>query len=248
MTTSGWQRRELRRTLPPAVRQRNIKVLNHLGIAGMIASRETRRGPEERDDLEQEARVGLIRGWERFDPRRGLKPSTFLSTAANGQVLHFRCDRAGTIRVPWRLRDTYVKGQAMQQEQMQRGGPALSDAQLADALNITVQRWQEACSSQQAQRMVPISAIHEQATSPVNDDLEDRWLDRGLALLKPQQRQLLQRHFIEGDSVRRIASATGVPQHQLRKSIRNAIELLQHWAQQDGLLPLRSCRQATASP
>ena len=96
--------------------------------------------------------------------------------------------------------------------------------------------------------MVPISAIQEQATNPGNDDLEDRWLDRALPLLEPQQRQLLQRHFIEGDSVRRIASATGVPQHQLRKSIRNAIELLQHWAQQDGLLPLRSCRQATASP
>ena len=150
MTTSGWQRRELRRTLPPAVRQRNIKVLNHLGIAGMIASRQTRRGPEERDDLEQEARVGLIRGWERFDPGRGFKASTFLSTAANGQVLHFRRDRASTIRVPWRLRDTYVKGQTMQKEQLQHGGPALSDAQLADALNITVQRWQEACSSQQA--------------------------------------------------------------------------------------------------
>ncbi|WP_083810626.1 sigma factor [Parasynechococcus marenigrum] len=101
MTTSGWQRRELRRALPPAVRQRNIKVLNHLGIAGMIASRQTRRGPKERDDLEQEARVGLIRGWERFDPRRGLKLSTFLSTATNGQVLHFRRDRAVTIRVPW---------------------------------------------------------------------------------------------------------------------------------------------------
>ena len=43
MTTSGWQRRELRRDLPPAVRQRNIKVLNHLGIARMIASRQTQR-------------------------------------------------------------------------------------------------------------------------------------------------------------------------------------------------------------
>ncbi len=248
MTTSGWQRRELRRTLPPAVRQRNIKVLNHLGIVGMIASRQTRWGPEERDDLEQEARVGLIRGWERFDPRRGLKPSTFLSTAANGQVLHFRRDRAGTIRVPWRLRDNYVKGQAMQQEQMQSGGPALSDAQLADAHNITVQCWQEACSSKQTQRTAYISAIREQAIDPGNADLEDRWQDRALALLKPQERQLLQRHFIEGDSVRQIASATGVPQHQLLKPIRNAIELLQHCAEQDGLLSFRSCRPATASP
>ena len=73
---------------------------NHLGIAGMIASRQNLRGPEERDDLEQEARVGVIRGCERFNPQRGIKPSTFLSTAANGQVLHFRRDRTCTIGFP----------------------------------------------------------------------------------------------------------------------------------------------------
>ena len=248
MNTSGWQRREQRRNLPPELQRRNINVLNHLGIAGMIASRQIQRGPEERDDLEQEARVGLIRGWERFEPQRGHKPSTFLSSAANGQVLHFRRDRASTIRVPWRLRDTYVKGQKLQQVQIQACRPPLSDMELAAALQITAQRWREACSSQQAQPMVPISAIHEQGAGPDHDDQEQRWLDRALQLLKPHQRQLLQRHFIKGDSVRTIASATGVPQHQLRKSIRNAIKLLQRLAEQDGLLPFRSCRPSTASP
>ena len=238
MNPSRWQRREQRRDLSPALRQRNTTVLNHLGIAGMIASRQTRRGPEERDDLEQEARVGLIRGWERFDPQRGLKPSTFLSMAANGQVLHYRRDRASTIRVPWRLRDTYVKGQKLQQEQLQRGEPPLVDAKLAEALNITVQRWQEACCSQQAERMVPIDAIQEQASGPDDGDLEERWLDRALQMLKPQQRQLLQRHFIHGDSVRRIASETGIPQLQLRNSIRKAVQLLRRWAELDGLLPI----------
>ena len=238
MNPSRWQRREQRRDLPPALRQRNTTVLNHLGIAGMIASRQSQRGPEERDDLEQEARVGLIRGWERFDPQRGLKPSTFLSMAANGQVLHYRRDRASTIRVPWRLRDTYVKGQKLQQEQLQRGESPLVDAQLAEALNITVQRWQEACCSQQAERMVPIDAIQEQASGPDDGDLEERWLDRALQMLKPQQRQLLQRHFIHGDSVRRIASETGIPQLQLRNSIRKAVQLLRRWAELDGLLPI----------
>ena len=90
------------------MRQRNIAVLNHLGIAGMIASRQNLRGPEERDDLEQEARVGVIRGCERFNPQRGVRPSTFLSTAANGQMLHFRRDRAGTLRVPWHFKHPSV--------------------------------------------------------------------------------------------------------------------------------------------
>lgn len=96
--------------------------------------------------------------------------------------------------------------------------------------------------------MVPIHCINEQPSSPGNDDPEQRWLQRALQLLKPQQRRLLQRHFIEGDSVRRIAAATGVPQHQLRKSIRAALQLLQRWAEQDGLLPIRSCRPSTALP
>ena len=120
--------------------------------------------------------------------------------------------------------------------------------ELANALNITVQRWQEACCSQQAERLVPISSIHEPASSSGDFVPEERWLQRDLQLLKPQQRRLLQRHFIEGDSVRRIAAATGVPQHQLRKSIRAALQLLQRWAEQDGLLPIRSCRPSTALP
>ncbi len=85
---------------PPGHGQRNITVLNHLGIAGMIASRQNLRGPKERDDLEQETRIGGIRGCERFDPQRGVKSLTFLSTAANGQMLYFRRDRTAQSRFP----------------------------------------------------------------------------------------------------------------------------------------------------
>lgn len=163
-------------------------------------------------------------------------------------MLLFRRDRASPIRVPWRLRDTYVKGLKLHQQRLQTGEPPLSDVELADALNIRAQRWREACFSQQAERMMPISSTHEQASSPGNHDPEECWLQRALQLLKPQQRRFLQRHFIAGDSVRRIAAATGVPQHQLRKSIRGALQLLQRWAEEDGLLPIRSCRPSTALP
>ena len=60
------------------------------------------------------------------------------------------------------------------------------------------------------------------------------WLDHALLMLKPKQRQFLQRYFIHGDSMRRIASDTGVPQGQLRNSIRNAVQMLRRWAEQDG--------------
>ena len=73
-----------------------------------------------------------------------------------------------------RLRDTCVKGLKLQQQQLQAGEPPMSDMELANTLKITIQRWQEACRSQHTERIMPISAIHEQPSSPGNDDPQQR--------------------------------------------------------------------------
>ena len=240
MNTSGWQRREKRRDLPPAIRQRNIAVLNHLGIAGMIASRQNLRVPEERDDLEQEARVGVIRGCERFDPQRAVRPSTFLSTAASGQVLHFRRDRANTIRVPWRLRDTYVKGLKLQQQQLQTGKPPLSDVELANALNITVQRWQEACRCHRLMRTGELPDNDTLQGSSQPKDPQRIWLLQALQRLQPNDRELLERHLLEGHSLKRLANDDAMTCRQLGRRIKHLVEELKQWAHQDGLLTLKA--------
>ena len=96
---------ESRRGLPPCIARRNQQALKHLGLAHCAARRQQQRGPEEFDDLLQESRVGLIRGLERFDQQRGLRPSSYLLSRATGQILHYRRDRSRTIRIPWRLRE-----------------------------------------------------------------------------------------------------------------------------------------------
>ena len=101
---------ESRRGLPPWIARCNQQALKHLGLAHCAARRQQQRGPEEFDDLLQESRVGLIRGLERFDQQRGLRPSSYLLSRATGQILHYRRDRSRTIRIPWRLRDLYAAG------------------------------------------------------------------------------------------------------------------------------------------
>ena len=101
-------RHESRRSLPPCIAQRNQEALEHLGLAHHAARRQQQRGPEEFEDLLQESRLGLIRGLDRLDPQRGLKPTSYLLARATGQVLHYRRDRYRAIRIPWRLREPSV--------------------------------------------------------------------------------------------------------------------------------------------
>ena len=59
-------RHEQRRPLPDALRQRNQRILQHLGLAHLVAKRQQQQGQETYDDLLQEACLGLIAGVERL--------------------------------------------------------------------------------------------------------------------------------------------------------------------------------------
>ena len=111
-------------------------MLYQVGLAHCAARRRQQRGPEEFDDLHQKSRVGLIRGFDRFDAQRGLKPSSYLLSRATGRILHYRRDRSKTVRIPLRPRDLYATGMKIQREREQNGQPALSDHDLAAALSV----------------------------------------------------------------------------------------------------------------
>jgi RNA polymerase sigma-B factor len=148
MIFNAHQRHEERRCLPKGTRDRNQLVLKHMGLAHCVATRQQQRGPEEHDDLLQEARLGLIQGMDNWNPSRGFRPSSYLMSRANGQVLHYRRDRSRMVRIPWRLQDLYVSGQRLQQERMQKGLPLLDDSSIAERLRVTLQRWLDATAAE----------------------------------------------------------------------------------------------------
>jgi RNA polymerase sigma-B factor len=148
MVLNPRQRHEQRRCLPPGTKERNQKVLQHLGLAHCVATRQRQRGPEERDDLLQEACLGLIQGVENLNPSRGFRPSSYLMSRANGQVLHYRRDRSRMVRIPWRLQDLFVSGQRLQEKRTQRGLPPLNNRSIAAHLKVSPQRWLDACAAE----------------------------------------------------------------------------------------------------
>ena len=228
---------ERRRQLPIDVLQRNVFALQHLGLAGMVATRQHKQGWDDWDDLMQEASFGVLKGSGRFDHSRGIKPGTYLTSCANGQVMHYRRDRTAAVRIPWRLRDIYAAGQKLQEERWRAGQPELDEQQLADALKISPKRWAEACRCHRLSRTSTMEPMHEALTdSSEGEDEQLTWLDSALQRLEAEEQNLLRLHVQEGISIRRLAKDLGLSTRQLRRRLGELLEQLRIWAQRDGLL------------
>ena len=236
MVSKAQQRHESRRHLTQPIMRRNQMILAHIGLACMVARRQSLRGPEEFEDLEQESTLGLIVGVENFDHVRGVKPSSYLISRANGQVLHYRRDRATSIRIPWRLRDLYVRGQYLQEQRQKLGLERLSDVDLSASLNVSLDRWQDAVFSQVSTKVIPMNDDELERIDLKTDDKHLEWLRNVLPNLRKNYRDLLLAHLVDGMSIKQLASIMQITPTCVRKRLRISIELLKKWAELDGLL------------
>ena len=233
------RRREARRALPLPILERNDAVLKHLGLAHLGAERQLSRGDGERDDLIQEGRMGLIRALDRFEPTRGHRLSSYAMPRITGEILHYRRDRLRTLRIPWRLNELHVKGMKIQNDQQQRGQPALDASDLAHRLGVTPQRWQQACIAHQHRHLLSLqSPKQEHATSPhpvsthleslparstLHNDPQLSWLKTALKSLDPVRRRWLCAHWIDGLSITTIARLEGIDRRTLQRLLSDSL-------------------------
>ena len=232
-------RQESRRGLPPCITRRNQHALKHLGLAHCAARRQQQRGPEEFDDLLQESRLGLVRGLDRFDPQRGVKPSSYLLSRATGQILHYRRDRSRTIRIPWRLRDLHAAGMKIKREREQNRQSTLSNQDMATALSVRPKRWAAAVEAHGASQVLELNASSMDLKGSCEQDEQLDWLNSVLHQVEGMPGKILQAHLIERRSIKDLAQALNCSRSTLRIHLQEGLGLLQQWAQRDGLIPIQ---------
>ena len=231
----GRIRREWRRSLPEAIRQRNGEIVSHLGLAHHVAGRQSTRGHGEWDDLVQEASLGLIAAVEGFDSRRGHQLSSYAVSRAHGQILHFRRDRQSTIRIPWRLRSLYGRGLRLQEQQWQARGAHLSEDDLIAKLEVSRERWRQAVQAHAQEEVLSLDGPGvepgDAAWEVAAEDPQRQWLHQALPQLQPEQRRWLLAHWVEGVSLRALARREGVHPAMLQRVLATALEQLRSLAQ-----------------
>lgn len=147
----------------PSAELRNRLVGLNFGLVRREAHRSLHQCNESYDDLIQVGSIGLIRAVERFDISKGHAFSSFAVPYIRGEIQHYLRDKSTTIRIPRRWLELQRQAAAFIRSWQIEQGNLPTDAQIAEALTISVEEWGQVKISCQNRALLSLDA-------PVGDD------------------------------------------------------------------------------
>ena len=215
-------------------RLRNEIVEDHRHLADRFARRYRSRGiPVE--DLRQTALLAMVRAVDRFDPEQGVTFATFASRTMDGELKRTLRDKAWAVRPPRAAQERHLALRKREEELTHRLGRAPSIAELADALDATVEEVLEAVEAGGARTAGGITRTNDDGSVVDADDLlsvsdlgfgrtDDRLLVAGLIeQLDERSQEVIRLRFFERLGQDEIAQRIGVSQSYLSRMLRKIL-------------------------
>ena len=105
----------------------------------ILSRRFTGKGIEY-DDIYQSARIGLLNALKRFEPKKGVRFTTYATPTIIGEIKRLFRDKGHFIKVPRRIYEIFSKANKIKTAHLLKSGETLTNAELAELTGVTEQQ------------------------------------------------------------------------------------------------------------
>jgi len=212
----------------------------HLPLAHRIASSFGHSG-EELEDLQQVARLALLKALRRYDPSVGASFATFATATVSGELKRHLRDNTWALHVP-RGRRELALALLRAEAALLAGGPSGDvNRRLALELGVDEQELVELRLAAAAYRTLPVEPLLEGEEGPLEHPIAARLgeedprfeeleragaLRSALSTLPRPQRLAIELYYLAERSQREVAAELGVSQMQVSRLLRKGLAAL----------------------
>jgi RNA polymerase sigma-B factor len=223
-----------------SARRRAAMIEEYMPLARSLA-RRYERSSEPLEDLVQVAALGLVKAVDRFDPERGVAFASFAVPTILGELRRYFRDCCWDVHVPRGTQENVLALEAAQRRLTHDRSRAPSVHELAEYLELDVERVLDALQAAQAYGTISLdaprsSASGEDAGSYAESlgDIDERYelvdgaasIAGALKHIPARERVVLALRFGEDLTQSEIAERIGVSQMHVSRLLRRAVEQL----------------------
>ncbi|MDL2237619.1 sigma-70 family RNA polymerase sigma factor [Christensenellaceae bacterium OttesenSCG-928-K19] len=216
---------------------RNQLIERYLYIAEIAAKKFAGRGVDY-EDLFQVASLALVKALERFEPERGIKFPSYATPSLIGEIKNYFRDSSRVMRLPRRDTEQLKKMNLYIQEYLAENAVKPSPKQIAERLDITVDRVLEVLEMKQADNIMSLdSALSVGENCSLGNVLgqEDESFERienhdfikyCMRLLNDTEKTIIEQRYVGNKTQKEVADSLNVSQMQISRMERKILAKL----------------------